>query len=100
MKCDFCCLETDDLTSFPTRGFAYRYERIAIISPPTIWLACPFCTYCIEKEEKEVFLEHCITSQCINQRFELSSSNIKFVRGVLEPLHKAFLGSLGAPISN
>lgn len=100
MNCDFCDMETDNLVSFPNNGFVYDFKNIHLYSPPSIWMACEFCTSCMKNEEKEVLLEHCVTSQCISEGLNLSEENINHVRNVLKPLHEAFFKSLGAPISN
>ena len=76
------------------------YERLFVASPPAYWKACRVCTNYIRKEEKEAFLGHCAVWQCVFDGLELSDSNVKAVKSVIKPLHKAFFESLGAPMSN
>jgi len=99
-SCDFCASETDELTTFPSKGFVYTYERLFVASPPAYWKACRVCTNYIRKEEKEAFLGHCAVWQCVFDGLELNDSNVKAVKSVIKPLHKAFFESLGAPMSN
>ena len=99
-KCDFCNKETDKLTTFPNKGFVYKYERLLICSPPSYWRGCPFCTECIQTDTKDALLEHCAIAQCIVEGIAINDFTLTFVRNVIKPLHKAFFESLGAPISN